>query len=158
MMAALRLLYTAFKFGVIYCLFLYAAFLLVKYFWGKEISGLKTVALTLLLTYCLLCLTYFVKGVLLGLHANKNGWWRVLWLLCVTATCLPSVVITHVLVILLYDFHSQQLLSTKLIAWGVGALVGLYTYSVYQFLTPVAPPLLSWSLVAGFRLMRKNEA
>ncbi len=154
LMSLARLAYMSIRFGIIYCFFLYAAYQLVIFLWSREIGSWKIAGLTLVFTYLMLCIIYLLKGIMLGLRANKKGWWKVLWVLCVIITCVFPAVLAKTLVLSLFSFHNKQLVSVQLLAWAVGIFAGFYVYNIYQFLTPVVPRIFYWSFVSGVRLTK----
>ncbi len=142
------------KNGIIYCVFLYCSYLLSKHILGAEGTRIKQWLLTGLFTYLMLCVVFFLKGLIIGLRRKNIFWWKILWLLGVLITCFFPVLVIQSFVASFFDYENRRLFTTQLISWGIGVAAGLYIYNIYSFLTPVAPRIFYWSLVLGIRIAR----
>lgn len=141
-------------FSVLYSAFVYAPLLILGYIVATRISHLYSndllikCGLTIIISYLLFALIYFLKGVLIGLRNNGRHSWFLLWILCVTVACGSQAVLVQAW--LENVFSSRSIANYELWSWIGAAIVGLIIYSHYRFLTNVAPRSVFWSYQFGF--------
>lgn len=139
----------------IFGLFVYAGYLLSQKVLGEEAEKFQLVCGSILFTYLIFCLIYFLKGIIIGLRSKNNILWILPWTICVLLSCVvPAWILkTLVTVILFNPIHQQENWQIG-IGWGVFVLTLFYVYDIHQFKTPTAPRVLYWSFALGWRAFR----
>lgn len=147
-------------FSVLYSAFVYAPLLILGYFVATGISQLYSndlfikCGLTIIISYLLFALIYFLKGILIGLRNNGRHSWFLLWILCVTVACGVQAAIVQAW--LENVFSSRSIANYELWSWIGAGLVASIIYSHYRFLINVAPRSVFWSYQFGFRALRSK--
>lgn len=140
------------KMAAIFGMFFYAGFLLSQKFWEDETDKFKIWGFSLLFTYLLFCIIYFLKGTVIGLRANNRKLWILPWVICVLLCCIVPAFIIKSAVAGMFNPTERQGMMCLGISWGAFILFSLYVYGIYQFKTPAAPKILYWSYAWGLKL------
>lgn len=141
-------------FSVLYSAFVYAPLLILGYFVATRISHLYSndlfikCGLTIIISYFLFALIYFLKGILIGLRNCGRHSWILLWILCVTVACGTQALLVQAW--LDNVFISRSIANYELWSWIAAGLLASIIYSHYRFLTNVAPRSVFWSYQLGF--------
>lgn len=135
-------------------IFIFAAYFLSEKVFGKETDSFKIFGFTLLFTYLILCIIFFLKGIVIGLRAKGNKLWILPWGVCVLLCCIiPAYIIKH-LVISIFPLTERESTWSLIAGWGAFVLSVLYIYSIYQFKTPSSPRIFNWMFILGFKVGR----
>ena len=98
MMTIFGLAFWILRILVIYGLFIYVSYVLAKELFGEETDKWKLAAFTILFTYLILCVVFFIKGIAMGLRWKRKWIWVLPWIICIVVTCAFSVLFTQFLV------------------------------------------------------------
>lgn len=140
------------KMAAIFGIFFYAGFLLSQKLWGEETNKFKIWGFSILLTYLIFCIIYFLKGTIIGLQTNNRKLWILPWVICVLLCCIvPSFIVKSFVTGMFNPTERQGILCIGF-SWGVFILFSLYIYGIYQFKTPTAPKVLYWSYAWGLKV------
>lgn len=142
----------ALKIFAVFGVFLYTGFLLSQKFLGAEADKPKIWVFTLIITYFIFCIIYFLKGTIIGLKANNRKLWILPWAICVLICCIVPAYIVKSLVASLFNPAERQGIWSIGLSWGAFVLFLLYVYGIYQFKTPNAPKILHWSYALGLKI------
>lgn len=135
-------------------LFLFTAYFLSQKLFGSEADKLKIWGFTLLFTYLIFCIIFFLKGIIIALRAKRNKLWILPWGICVLLCCIiPAYMIKH-FVTAMFPLAERESLLSMLLSWGAFALSALYTYGIYQFKIPTSPRIFHWVFKLGFKAGR----
>lgn len=135
-------------------LFIFTAYFLSQKLFGSEADKFKIWGFTLLFTYLILCIVFFLKGIIIALRAKRNKLWILLWSICVLLCCvIPAYIIKH-FVTSMYPLTERESMWSILVSWGAFALSALYIYGIYQFKTPNSPRIFHWIFMLGFKAGR----
>lgn len=140
------------KMGAIFGMFFYGGFLLSQKIWGEETSKFKIWGLSLLFTYFIFSIIYFIKGTIIGLRTKNRRLWVLPWAICVFLCCIVPAFIVKSLVVSMFKLTEQQGILCVGLSWGAFILCLLYIYGIYQFKTATAPKILYWSYAWGFKV------
>ncbi|MBT2621877.1 hypothetical protein [Chryseobacterium sp. ISL-6] len=140
------------KVAAIFGLFFYAGFLLSQKLWGDETDKVKLLGFSLLFTYLIFSIIYFLKGTIIGLRARKRMLWLLPWTICVLLCCIAPAFIIKSLVANLFSSTERESIWCILLSWGAFVFFSLYIYGLYRFKTPTAPKILSWSYGLGLKI------
>ena len=151
---------TGLIFSVLYSAFVYAPLLILGYFVAiaTRVSHLYSndlfikCGLTIIISYLLFALIYFLKGALIGLRNSGCHSWILLWILSVTVACGTQAVLVQIW--LENVFSDRSIAHYELWSWIGAGLVALIIYSHYRFLTNIAPRSVFWSYQFGFWAFR----
>lgn len=135
-------------------LFIFATYFLSEKLLGKEADKFKVWGFTLLFTYLILCIIFFLKGIVIGLRTKGNKLWILPWGICVLLCCItPAYMIKH-LVLSMFPLYERKNTWSLTVGWGAFIISTLYIYSLYQFKTPNSPRIFHWIFKLGFKAGR----
>lgn len=140
------------KIAALFGVFFYAGFLLSQKLWGGETDKFKIWGFSLLFTYLIFCIVYFLKGTIVGLRAKNRKLWILPWAICVLLCCIVPSFIVKSLVAGMFSPAERQGILCLGVSWGTFILFALYIYGIYQFKTPTAPKILYWSYAWGLKV------
>lgn len=144
---------------VVYSPLLFLSYLITKQILGATTDAIIWLALILIFAVILYFITYFFKGVLIALKANRNLFWIVIFICLLTITCVLPVWLIFSPV---QDFINNYTSSNPLlITWIFAIAFGLYVYSRYHFLTNIAPtaayPYYQMGINSTFHLLNLSN-
>lgn len=142
----------AFKITAIFGVFIYAGFILSKRLLGEESDKFKIWFFSLLFTYLIFGILYFLKGIIIGLRAKNKILWILPWGICVLLCCILPAFMLKTVVKSMFNMVEQQGIWCIGLSWGAFVFFIFYTYDIYQFKTPTAPKVLYWSYVLGLKV------
>jgi len=140
------------KIAVVFGVFIYAGYFLSQKLLGEEIDKFKIWGFTVLFTYLIFCIIYFLKGLIIGLRSKNWKLWILPWVICVLLCCVFPAFLVKSLVAGMFNITERQDILCLVLSWGAFALSLLYIYRVYQFKTPTAPKVLYWSYALGLKI------
>lgn len=142
------------KMAAIFGVFIYAGYLLSQKMLGEETDKFKIWGITLLFTYLIFCVIFFLKGIVIGLRDKNRKLWVLPWVICVFLCCIiPAFLIKSAFGIMFNPVQQQQAWYT-VISWIVFILSLLYIYGIYQFKTPNSPCIFNWIFRLGIKVGR----
>lgn len=153
MMTIFGLAFRILRILVIYGVFIYVSYVLTKELFSEETDKWKLAAFTVLFTYLILCIVFFIKGIAMGLRWKGKGIWVLPWIICIMVTCAFPALFTKFLVEDMFHPKERGTTWSRVISWGAAILLGLYVYNAYKFHIPAAPKFLFWSYALGRRLV-----
>lgn len=142
----------ALKIAAVFGMFFYAGFLLSQKFWGEETDKFKIWGISLLFTYLIFCIIYFLKGTIIGLQAKNRKLWILPWVICVLICCIIPALIVKSFVAGMFNLTERQSILCIGLSWGAFILFSLYVYGIYQFKKPTVPKILYWSYALGLKV------
>lgn len=142
------------KIGAIFGIFIYTGYLLSQKLLGEESDKLKTWGFTLLFTYLIFCILFFLKGTIIGLRSRNRMLWILPWGICVLLCCVVPALIVKAFVGSMFNFAEQKQMWCIGLSWTAFVIFLLYTYGIYQFKTPTVPKILYWSYAIGLKISR----
>lgn len=142
----------ALRIAAIFGVFFYAGFLLSQRLWGTETDQLKIWGFSILFTYFIFCIIYFLKGTTIGLRARNRKLWIFPWTICVLLCCMIPAFIVKSLISGMFNPAERLGVLCIVVSWGAFVFFSLYTYGLYQFKTPTAPKILYWSYALGLKI------
>lgn len=152
MFVVVKVFIFALNFFAVFGVFLYTGFLLSQKLLGVEADKTKIWVFTLIFTYFIFCIIYFLKGIVIGLKANNRKLWILPWSICVLLCCIVPAFIMKSLVAGLFNPAERQSIWSIWLSWAAFILFLLYVYRIYQFKTPTAPKILHWSYALGLKV------
>jgi glucan phosphoethanolaminetransferase (alkaline phosphatase superfamily) len=110
--------------------------------------------------YVMVCLIFFIKGIMIQYRIAQNKIWIPLFVLCLSVVCLIPIVLFRVLI---YDwfFRSYDLKSATTLLWPTIAswllAIGLggFVYSKYKLTEDYVINLAAWSYILGIKAGKK---
>lgn len=155
MMTIFGLAFRILKIFIIYGVFIYVSYTLSDGLFGKETDKWKLVAFTILFTYLILCIVFFIKGVAIGLKGKGKALWVLPWVICILLACTFPAIFTKFLVEDMFPPKERETTWAAVISWGTAILLGLYIYNAYKFHISAAPKFFVWSYALGVRLVNR---
>jgi hypothetical protein len=123
--------------AIVYLPLWFTGYIIVDNILNKEDSAFAWIGLIVIFAICLYQLLFFVKGMIIGLRHRNNLFWILLFILCITFTCILPVWFAFDTI----HFYAEEW-STKsadILTWVFAMAFGLFIYSRYHFLTNIAP-------------------
>ena len=152
MFAVVKVFIFVLKAAAVFGVFLYAGFLLSQKLWKEDTDNFKIWGFSLLFTYLIFSIVYFLKGTIIGLRTRKRMLWMLPWSICVLLCCVAPAFIVKSLVAGMFSPTERESIWCIAFSWGAFVLFTLYIYGLYQFKTPTAPNVLRWSYALGLKI------
>ncbi|CAA9197689.1 hypothetical protein [Flavobacterium collinsii] len=140
------------KMAVAFGMFIYAGYSLTQNILGEDINKFKIWSFTVLFTYLIFCIIYFLKGFIIGLHSKNRKLWILPWVICIVLCCVFPAFVVKAMVASMFKSTEQKDILCLGLSWGAFVISFFYIYNIYQFKTPTAPGILYWSYALGFRI------
>ncbi len=155
MSRAVKFLFQAFLLSPVLIAGLFMAVVVQHALRMKESMALFTL-LTILFSYLIYCLIFFLKGIMLALKSNGRRYWMLLYVLCIGITCSLPFIFIYQMFASLSEKNPQS--GQELTIWGfvIGGVVSYLAYQKYKFLTDIAPRSVFWAYNAGFKVGRSG--
>lgn len=134
---------------LIYFPLILTSYAIVSSIMKKDISSLLGFAVVILVSFILYLLVYFVKGILIGLKSNNKLLWILLFIICVTFTCVLPVYLVFDPISSLVKSSSHSGNPNSILKWIFSLAFGVYVYFRYDFLTNKAPSIAFPAYQAG---------
>lgn len=109
----------------------FAGNLITSQILGKNEDPLTWIALIILFALMAYQVTFFIKGLIIGLKNKGNLLWLPLFIVCICFTCLLPIWFVHNNI--QPWLHKVSPNSGNLLAWLTAILFGIYVYSRYHF-------------------------
>ncbi|RRJ89826.1 hypothetical protein EG240_10540 [Paenimyroides tangerinum] len=141
------------KIAAVFGIFIYSGYLLSQKLLKGETDQLKIWGLSLIFAYLILCIVYFLKGIIIGFRAKNNKLWILPWIICIILCCIFPAFIIKAVVAGMFHITKRQDVWCLVFSWGAFLFSSFYIYGIYQFKTPSAPKFLYWSYNLGLKLL-----
>jgi hypothetical protein len=110
--------------------------------------------------YLMVCIIFFVKGIMIQYRNAKNIIWIPLFILCLSVVCLIPIVLFRLLIydwfLRSYDLKSATpLLWPTILSWLLAVILGAVVYSKYRLTEDSFIKLAAWSYLLGIKAGRK---
>lgn len=110
--------------------------------------------------YIIVCLIFFIKGIMIQYRIAKNKIWIPLFVLCLSVVSLLPVVLFRLLI---YDwfFRSYDVKSTvpllwpAIASWILAIILGIIVYRKYRLTEDYVIKIAAWSYMWGIKAGRK---
>ncbi|RKT01772.1 hypothetical protein [Chryseobacterium defluvii] len=145
------------KIAALYGLFFYAGFLISENILGEGADKTELIIYTIIFTYFIFCIIYFLKGMNIALRAKKSKLWILPWTICIIVCCIVPAFLIKSLVPGLFSFHTRDRYYVIGLSWIAFFLFSLYTYSLYKFNLDIVPKIFSWSYYLGVKSIPKKK-
>ena len=140
------------KVAIVFGIFIYAGYVLSQKLLRGETNQIKIWGLSFIFAYLILCVVYFLKGIIIGLRAKNNILWILPWITCIILCCIfPAFTIKSVIAGM-FPFTKRQDKWCLVFSWAAFIVSLFYIYGFYQFKTPNAPRVLHWSFALGVKV------
>jgi len=135
----------------VYLPFWFAGYLITSKILIKNEDPLTWIALIILFALLAYQVTFFIKGLIIGLKNKGNLFWLPIFIVFICFTCvLPTWFIHNSIQPWLHIISPN---SGNLMAWLTSIFFGIYVYSRYHFLTDIAPMAALFSYQLGKNLV-----
>ena len=110
--------------------------------------------------YLMVCLVFFIKGIMIQYRIAQNKIWIPLFILCLSVVCLIPIVLFRLLI---YDwfFRSYDLKSAApilwptIVSWLLATILGAIVYRKYRLTEDYVINLAAWSYILGIKAGRR---
>ncbi|GAB0157509.1 hypothetical protein CHRYSEOSP005_27870 [Chryseobacterium sp. Alg-005] len=147
----LNFLFLIIKIAALYGIFFYAGFLISENILGDGSDKTNLIIFTILFTYLIFCIIYFLKGVNIALRAKKSKLWVLPWTICILVCCIAPALLVKSIIPELFSYNSKDSIFVIGLSWISFFLFSLYTYSLYKFNLEIVPKIFSWSYYLGIK-------
>jgi hypothetical protein len=114
----------------------------------------------LVIGYLMVCLVFFIKGIMIQYRNAQNKIWIPLFILCLSVVCLIPIVLFRLLIydwfLRSYDLKSAApLLWPTILSWLLALVLGTIVYRKYRLTEDYVLKIAAWSYLLGIKAGRK---